>query len=338
LALLLDRVPAGAENVVVNHFVEMLSAEGLADVRLFLLPEVVLDGQGLLSEELVAPISNWLVELAGDEAARTRVVGGTVGGALTALRAGVEELARTADHQEAAASALRIAAATAYQNALSTVESVLLDGSLLRGEALASWREFVSGGELRQALQTRSGRLRDRAGPAVTTRPQAGGRFEAALSAALVTLIVEATAAASDRAELAWVAELAGAPLLTDVEGQSRAARIDRARTLVRDWRADLATRTRARGTGTETAQLVMLGALGGDLPVTVGAEPLAATVFGDPALRTLIKTSRDDLLARVRYLLDADAARFATALTGADTATGTATRLRTALNTGPTG
>ena len=36
------------------------------------------------------------------------------------------------------------------------------DGSLLRGEVLARWQEFVGTGELLRTLQDRVGRLRDR--------------------------------------------------------------------------------------------------------------------------------------------------------------------------------
>src|SRR6266571_1365395 len=72
-------------------------AERLSGTQLFVLPEVVLDGQGLLAEDLVAPVSAWLAELAGDPSTRVRVVGDTLGGALAALRWGVEDLAEAVD-------------------------------------------------------------------------------------------------------------------------------------------------------------------------------------------------------------------------------------------------
>ena len=48
------------------------------------------------------------------------------------------------------------------------------DGSLLRGEVLARWQEFVGTGELLRTLQDRVGRLRDRLTAAITGRPQPG--------------------------------------------------------------------------------------------------------------------------------------------------------------------
>src|SRR5439155_1609366 len=66
LALLLNRVPVGADEEILGHLGELLDAEGLSGIQLFVLPEVVLDGQGLLTEEQVAPIGTWLEELAAD--------------------------------------------------------------------------------------------------------------------------------------------------------------------------------------------------------------------------------------------------------------------------------
>src|SRR5262249_57048402 len=50
LAIVLNRVPEGAEEDVGNHLREMLDAEGLPAVELFVLPEVALDGQGMVPE------------------------------------------------------------------------------------------------------------------------------------------------------------------------------------------------------------------------------------------------------------------------------------------------
>ncbi len=46
------------------------------------------------------------------------------------------------------------------------------DGTLLRGEVLARWQEFVGTGELLRALQARVGRMRDRVTAAFTGRPR----------------------------------------------------------------------------------------------------------------------------------------------------------------------
>src|SRR5262249_42040836 len=82
------------------------------------------------------------------------------------------------------------------------------------------------------------------------------------------------------------------------------------------------------------TGLLIMLGVLGGDLPKEA-AEPGAAEVLNNPALRTLVERSRDDLLRRVRSLLEADAARFFDRLAGVEAIAGSAQRLRAAPRAG---
>src|SRR5205814_10211816 len=137
-----------------------------------------LDGQGLLAEPLVAPIGEWLGALAEDPPTRVRVIGDTLGGALAALRWGVEELAGAMDRQHAAAAELYGQVREGYAAALATVETTLADGALLRGEVLGRWREFVDGGGLAAAL-----RGRRRFGRAPAEEPTAG-KLLAALTAA----------------------------------------------------------------------------------------------------------------------------------------------------------
>jgi hypothetical protein len=164
--------------------------------------------------------------------------------------------------------------------------------------------------------------------------------LQGALAGGLVTLIAEAVAGAADRTRTVWLEQPAGAALLHRVERPGR--RTDRVRALVRDWRErvlELAGGDSGRRipyTVHVTGLLIMLGVLGGELP-SEAAEPGAARILYDPALRTLIARSRDDLLARVRGLLDADAARFTDRLAAVDATVGSAARLRAALSAGAT-
>src|SRR6266536_3283433 len=148
----------------------MLDAEGLPAVELFILPEVALDGQGMVPEDRVIPLRDWLLGLAEEPAGRDGVV-----------------------HE--------------YGAALSTVEGALAGGTLLRGEILVRWREFVSNGEFHEAVVARSGRGR-RLGAAVTGKAPPGGKLQGALAGGLVTLVAEAVAGAADRTRTTW----AGAP------------------------------------------------------------------------------------------------------------------------------
>jgi hypothetical protein len=337
LAVVLNRVPEGSEEYVGSHLREMLDAEGLPAVELFVLPEVALDGQGMVPEDRVIPLRDWLIGLAEEPSGRVRVVGDTLGGALAALRSNAEELAKAIDRQLAVGAELRDAVVREYGAALSTVESALAGGTLLRGEVIMRWREFVSGGEFHEAIAAQAGRSR-RFGAAVTGKAPPGGRLQGALAGGLVTLVAEAVDSAADRTRSSWAAEPPGAALLTGMERPGRPT--ERVRALVRDWRERLLDLAGAEG-GRRTAYavhvtglLMMLGVLGGELP-SEAAEPGAARVLSDPALRTLIGKSRNDLLARIRDLLDADAARFVDRLAGVDTIAGSAERLRAALSAG---
>jgi hypothetical protein len=345
LALLLNRVPEGAEEELRDHLTEMLDGEGLGGTQLFVLPEVVLDGQGLLTEQLVAPIADWLTRLAEDPPTRVRVVGDTLGGALAALRWGAEELAGALDNQAAAATELRGRVRDEYAAAQTTVESALADGALLRGEVLGRWREFVDGGELHEALRVQSGRRRFRFGSKAPAGEPPGGKLLAALSAALATLIVEVGAQARDRVRAAWSAHPAGAALLAGTRrpgshaaaepglDESAGARTDRIRVLVREWEAGVVD-----GAGTPVAALLaVLRVLGGDPPLDARERTQLRGVLGQLAIRTLAENSRDDLLARIRGVLDADAAIFTALLADADDAGTTAERLRAALSSGAT-
>jgi hypothetical protein len=317
LALLLNRVPPGAEEEIVGHLGELLDAEGLSGTTLFVLPEAVLDGQGLLSEELVEPIGTWLGELAGDPSTRVRVVGDTLGGALDALHAGVERLADALEHQQAAAGGLRDIVRGTYAAALSTVEHALADGTLLRGDALVRWRQFVEAGGLG------TGGLAHRIRAVLGNPDPPAGRLLAALEAALVTLVVEVAAEADDRIRTAWSADPAGAALLAgaDIPGRVAAGRTrtDRVLALVRDWLDGV----RQAAGAERVALLVVLRVLG------VDEAP------GRPDTGTLVHRSRADLLARIAVVLDAGAATFTTLLADAGDAAATAQRLRAAVRTG---
>jgi len=275
----------------------------------------------------VAPIGDWLGKLVEDPPTRVRVIGDTLGGALAALRWGAEELARALDRQHAAATGLREQVRQGYAAALATVQATLADGALLRGEVLGRWREFVDSGELAAVLQGRR-----RFGRAATGEP-GGGRLLAALTAALATLIIEVRAQAADRVRAAWAGTPAGAELLARKAPSHAVAEdvADRIRVLVREWEAGVV----AGADGTGMALLAVLRVLGGEPPLDARDRARLRGVLGQLAIRTLAESSRDDLLARIGTVLDADAAAFTAQLADADGIAATAERLRAALTSG---
>ena len=147
LAVVLDRVPPEATAEVAADLGGMLQRAGLSGARLFVIEERPLREGGLLPEEQVAPLRAWLHALAADQGARAAVVRQTLTGALDSLTERVAHIAVAVEAQDAAAVALHAAAQAAYDAARAGVDDGVRNGSLLRGEVLARWQEFVGTGE-----------------------------------------------------------------------------------------------------------------------------------------------------------------------------------------------
>jgi hypothetical protein len=338
LAVLLDRVPPGAEDDIAAHLRHMLAAHGLAEAPLFVVPETTLQ-DGLLPEPVVAPLRGWFSDLARDAAQRAAVVRRTLDGALDSLRPRTAGLAAQAQAQLHTAARLRADAREAYAGALAEVDEGMRDGSLLRGEVLARWQEFVGTGELLRTLQDRVGRLRDKLTAAVTGRPQPGTELAAALESGVVLLVAAAAERAAERAATSWRGSAAGTALLRDP-----GTRLDRAspnlregvERTVRDWqgavldlvrREGAARRTTARVAAygvNATGLIVMIAVFASTAFIPTGAEigvaggttllsqKVLEALFGDQAVRRLAEESRADLLDRVGRLLGGEEARFA--------------------------
>ena len=72
------------------------------------------------------------------------------------------ELARSVDEQLEVIEQLRAEVDHSYAEAVRTVQVQTADGTLLRGEVLARWHEFVGTGEFFRALEQKVSWLRDR--------------------------------------------------------------------------------------------------------------------------------------------------------------------------------
>lgn len=338
LAVLLDRVPPGAEDDIAAHLGQMLAAHGLAEAPLFVVPETTLQG-GLLPEQVVAPLRDWFSDLARDAAQRAAVVRRTLDGALDSLRPRTAGLAAQAHAQLDTAARLRADTREAYAGALAEIDEGMRDGSLLRGEVLARWQEFVGTGELLRTLQDRVGRLRDQFTAAVRGRPQPGTQLTAALESGVVLLVEAAAERAAERAAASWRSNAAGIALLRDTD-----IRLDRAgpnlregvERIVRDWQgavldlvrregADRRTTARVAAYGVNATGLVVMVAVfastafiptGAEIGIASGTTLLSQKVlealFGDQAVRRLADESRADLLNRVGLLLSGEEARYA--------------------------
>jgi len=337
VAIVLDRTPEEAVQTVATHLARMLASRGLKDSPLFTVNEGTVSDEGLLEAAFVADIRGWLESLAADSEARAAVVKQTLDGAVRTLSRRSHGGADATAEQVAAVRRLREDADTAYDQAIEAVTAATADGTLLRGEVLARWQEFVGTGELLKSLENRVGWLRDRVVNAVKGKPQQAERVTVAVESGLETLILEHAEAAAERAAGSWQSLESGKALLADAgEDLGRASRDlrRRAERSVRDWQHDVLEMVRHEGAdkrssarflaygvnGLSVALMVVVfahtaGITGAEAGIAGGSavlgQKLLEAVFGDQAVRSLAERSRRSLEERVRGLLEAERARF---------------------------
>lgn len=337
VAVVLDRTQPAATREVSSHLARMLTSRGLGDSPLFTVPESPLDESGLLPADAVGPIRDWLDSLAEDAEARNAIVRKTLGGALASLGRRTRVVAAALATQQEIAASLRRDVDSAYAAALAAVEEGSSDGTLLRGEVLTRWQEFVGTGELLKSLEQGVGRMRDRLVSAVRGRSQPAQRVSVAVESGLQTLIVEHAEDAAERAALAWRSLPAGKVLLDEAPADiGRASRDLRGRVerLVRDWQGSVlelvsteggSRRTTARFlaygvNGLGVALMIVIfastaGVTGAEIGVAGGTavlgQKILEAVFGDQAVRRLAELARRDLHARVAAVWEEEKARY---------------------------
>jgi hypothetical protein len=356
LAVVLDRVPPEAVGEVADDLAGMLRSAGLDSARLFVVEERPLV-DGLLPEDQIAPLRDWLHGLAADQEQRAAVVRQTLAGALDSLQARVGSLASAVDEQDVAATALIGAVRASYDGALDGVDEGMRSGTLLRGEVLARWQEFVGTGEFMRNLQSQVGHLRDRLAAMLSGRPAPGEDLKVALESSVEQLLRAEADRAAERTVTAWRALPGGNGLLgsrqRSLETVSEAFP-ESARDEVRDWQgyvldlvrsegADKRTTARVLSLGVNGVGLVVMVAVfaqtGGLTGVEVGVaggttalgQRVLEAVFGDAAVRSLAAKAREDLRERAARLLQDEESRFTLLVADASPAPGTGDALREA-------
>ncbi|NUR08028.1 MAG: GTPase domain-containing protein [Nocardioidaceae bacterium] len=337
VAIVLDRTAPDAVDEVSGHLARMLTSRGLRQAPLFTVLEGEVDDDGVLPAESVADIRRWLESLAADANARAAVVKQTLDGAVRSLSRRTHVIADAAADQVAMAQRLRDDVETAYAEAVTKVDEASADGTLLRGEVLARWQEFVGTGELLRTLETKVGWLRDRVVGWLRGKPQQAERVTVAVESGLETLILEHAETAAERADASWRSVTAGKHLAEDSgRDLGRASRDfrQRAERAVRDWQHGVLDMVRTEGAdkrttarflafgvnGLSVALMVVVfahtaGVSGAEVGIAGGSavvgQKLLEAVFGDQAVRRLAAEARADLNRRVQELLDQEQARY---------------------------
>jgi hypothetical protein len=359
VAVVLDRTAPAADEEVRAHLAQLLRQEGLGTSPLLVVPEVELH-DGLLPETAIAPVRTWLHELAADAEIRARVVRRTLDGVVSSYPDRVAHLATAVAAQRAALGALRGAVTQAYDDATAAVDESLRDGSLLRGEVLARWQEFIGTGELLRTLETRVGRWRDRMVSAVRGQPAPGEQLSVALESGVEALVRAEADAAAERVATEWRAIPGGSRLLAASAEAGTLTRSspgldERLRRAVRDWQGGVLDLVRTEGATKRSSArflsygingsglLVMIavfahtgGLTGTEVVVAGGTSALAQKVLeallGDQAVRDLAAKARADLRVRVDALLVEEQERYTALLADADQDAATAEELRAAV------
>jgi energy-coupling factor transporter ATP-binding protein EcfA2 len=355
VAIVLDRTAPGSVREVSSHLARMLATRGLGESPLFAVPESPVDGDGLLPADAVAPVRDWLRSLAEDASARDAVVRQTLDGAVRSLSPRIRVVAEASEEQVRVAAALREEVHRTYDESVRAVDTATQDGTLLRGEVLARWQEFVGTGELLRSLEERIGRLRDRVVAAFRGRPQTTQKLTVAVESGLETLLLEHAESAAERVEATWRAMPPGRQVLDRADGDlGRASRRFRAEAerAVREWQGDVLDMVRAEGAdkrsrarfmayGVNALSVALMivvfahtaGLTGAEVGIAGGSaaigQKLLEAVFGDHAVRRLAAQARADLRARVEVLMHQERQRFLDALDAAVVSPEASERLR---------
>ncbi len=336
LGVVVDRVPPAALDEVPAHLGQMMEARGLGTSPLFAVPETTTTADGLLPDAAVSPIRDWLTDLASDQRTRQQVVLQTLDGAILAACRAAPAVAAAVTDQHEALEQLRTDADKAYAEAVRTVSVQTADGTMLRGEVLSRWHDFVGTTEFFRVIEQKIGWFRDRVWGAIKGEPKQAGDVKVAVESGLETLLRVEADAAAERAEAAWRANPAGRELLASHTGLQQASHdfgavADR---IVREWQGSVLTLVSTAGKGKRVqarffalgvngigvALMILVfsqtaGLTGAEIGIAGGAAALAQrlleAVFGEDAVRRLSKQAKEELDVRVESAMSEELLRF---------------------------
>ena len=218
IAVVLNRVPEGDEEAIENDLRRMLDEAGIHAVLIHTVTEQPRDESGMLAPVSLAPLTLWIRELGADAPARAAIARQTLAGAVDTLAGNLQVIAAEQARQQAAHQSLAAIVAEEYEDALTTIDGALSDGSLLRGEVLSRWHDFVGTGDFFRSLDSTIGRLRDRVGSALRGQPAAAQKVEDALESGIHAVVLDAAARASENTRTRWRASRAGRSLLARLD------------------------------------------------------------------------------------------------------------------------
>lgn len=344
VSVVLDRVPAGVEDEITTDLLKMLQREGLGSSKLFVVNECELDELDMLPIGAMTELKEWLEQIAASSESRAAIARQTLAGVLKQLANRTDAVAHAMEEQSASAQRLSAYVDEAFGQARVGIRQAVKDGTLLRGEVLARWQDFVGTGEFFRSLESGIGRLRDRIGAFFTGKPQPVDRVEKAIESGLHAVLIDQTAKACETSEDRWRDDPAGkAFTATEDLGTVSSGFPDAVAQQIRAWQLDLMDIIRSEGANKRmTARMVSFGINGvavalmvvvfastaGLTGLEVGiaggsavvGQKLLEAIFGEDAVRRLTKKAMDGLEQRCETLLQAERSRFTALLEGIPT------------------
>ncbi|MSS46601.1 ABC transporter [Cutibacterium sp. WCA-380-WT-3A] len=337
VAVVCDRVPTEAMREVPADLGRLMTERGLADSPLFAIPETRTDAEGLLPVQAIAPVRFFLSSLAQDQQKRRDVIASTLSGAIGSVCERSLYVAGGLDAQKEAMSRLYQDAQSIMTESSRSIAAQSADGTLLRGEVIARWHEFVGTGEFMRAMEAKISWFRDRVVQVFTGTPPQAEKVSVAMESGLESLIIAEVQAGCERIESVWRADPVGRSLLEagdeDVSRPSQEFN-EAVPRMVRDWQGDVMElvagegmnkRSKARFmafgvNGVSVALMLVVfahtgGLSGAEAGIAGGsaivAQRLLEALFGDDAVRRLAKVAKGQLDARVDGLLASEMARY---------------------------
>ncbi|RLZ02989.1 ABC transporter [Kocuria tytonicola] len=335
VAVVLDRVQAASAAEIEEDLRRMLAQEGLGAAPVFVVQESPLNELGMLPPAAVGELRSWLAELGADAHARSEIAARTLGGAVRELADTTDRTAEAVAAQQSTEDHLRREVTTSFEEALRAIVDSTRDGTLLRGEVLARWQDFVGTGEFFRGLEAGIGRVRDRMTAFFRGQPAPEVRVEEAIESGLQAVVVENTARAAELAERRWRDEPAGQVLLAGRDAAALPADYPaQVAESIRAWQSDVMlmiqqegsgkrTRARAMSLGVNALAVILMIAVfsttGGLTGLEVGiaggsgvvGTKLLEAVFGEDAVRRMSEQARKNLETRITALLDRRAKQF---------------------------
>ena len=340
VCVVLNRVPAGAEQQILPELEALLESRSLDPALLQPIAEVPLGPAGLIPANQIEDLLQWLQALAASTAERQRLAAQTLRGALEQLVLDLDTVRRAAAEQDAQVGDLQELTERRFEQALDKTLDSLHDGSLLRGEILARWQDFVGAGELMRGIEGTIGRMRDKVAGFLTGKPPAMRKVETAIETGLHTVLVNEITRACQDVDRQWIASALGTELLLETSSPRPPANLpEQSSQTIRAWQGDVLEMIRTEGAGKrKTARLAAFGVNGiavalmvvvfastaGLTGLEVGiaggsavvGQKVLEAIFGEDAVRRMAARASVMLEGRCRELIEGNQQVY-TAVTG---------------------